>query len=126
MSQIVMVLQELGLKKQVAHVARLAVAAGAADKVHQEEVFLQFTSVSHLILYPFIAFAFNWHWVMTPPGNLSWSGYSEKITGAYGLFAFHWLHSFLDRQQTDLDWFISQYLTWKWDHSHVCSLCEKQ
>lgn len=59
MSQIVMVLQELGLKKQVAHVAGLAVAAGAADKVHQEEVFLHLTSVSHLILYPFIAFAFN-------------------------------------------------------------------
>lgn len=50
MSQVVMVLQELGLRKQVAHVARLAVAAGTADEVHQEEKFLQLTSVLHLIL----------------------------------------------------------------------------
>lgn len=42
---------------------------------------------------------------MTQPGNLSWTGYSEKIIGAYGLFAFQWLHTILDRQQIDLDWF---------------------
>lgn len=59
MSQIVMVLQELGLRKQIAHVARVAAASWAADKVHQEEVFLQLTSVSHLTLCIPIAFGFN-------------------------------------------------------------------
>lgn len=59
MSQIVMILLELGLRKQVARVARLAVAAGAVDEVHQEEEFLQLTSVSHLILCIPIAFGFS-------------------------------------------------------------------
>lgn len=61
MSQIAMVFQELGLGKQVAHGARVAAAAGVADKVHQEEVFLPLTSVSHLILCIPIAFGFNRH-----------------------------------------------------------------
>lgn len=125
MSQIVMILLELGLRKQVARVARLAVAAGAVDEVHQEEEFLQLTSVSHLILCIPIAFGFSWHWVMTQPGNLTWTRYSEKIIEAYGLFSFHWLHTILERQQTYLDCFdLSQYFTWEWDHSHVCTQWE--